>query len=162
MSAAAGMSGWVEELAGAFEEVARAALGVEAFALGGRTESPPGGYQGAYMGLVAPTGAIQIGVAADEGGCQDLAKRLLGMDPTEPDLPAAEMADAVCEIVNIVAGGFKTRVRDRAPALQMGLPTFFRGPAQPTEHTAVVVAEVRLGSMPAAVLLVHPREPGSS
>jgi hypothetical protein len=66
------------------------------------------------------------------------------------------MADALCEIVNIVAGAFKGRVRDRA-ALQMGLPVFFHGAVQATDHVATSVACVRAGGVPAALVLVHPR-----
>ena len=45
-----------------------------------------------------------------------------------------EMADAMCEIVNIVAGDFKARVRDRANPLQMGLPVFIQGAVQATDR----------------------------
>ncbi|MGC3998687.1 MAG: hypothetical protein QM767_15010 [Anaeromyxobacter sp.] len=67
------------------------------------------------------------------------------------------MADAVNEIVNIVAGGVKGRLLDRLNPLQMGLPVYFRGPAQPTEHTAVVVSDVKMGDVELSLMLVFPR-----
>jgi CheY-specific phosphatase CheX len=67
------------------------------------------------------------------------------------------MADAVCEIINIVAGGFKARVRDRASPLQMGLPVFIQGAVQSTDRVAVRVADVKFGDLSAVLLLVHPR-----
>ncbi len=154
---AVGFASWAAELESAFAEVATSALGFDAVAPGSRLAAPPRGYQGAYLGLVGPSGGVQIGLAAEPAGCQALSKRLLGMDAAEPALPENEVADAVCEIVNIVAGGFKSRLRDRSP-LQMGLPVFFHGPAQPTDHVAVQVVELKLGDLPAALLLVHPRE----
>jgi len=106
---------------------------------------------------VGPTGAVQIGLASSPEGCQALAKGLMGMGAEEPALPDNEMADAVCEIINIVAGAFKARVRDRATPLQMGLPVFIQGAVQPTERIAVQVAEVKFGEVAAVLLLVHPR-----
>ncbi len=149
-------AGWVVDLEAAFADVAQAALGLPAFEVTARGGEVDPRWRGAYLGLVGPSGAVQIGIAADEPGCQALAKGLLGMGAGDPALAADEMADALCEVVNIVAGGFKGRLRDRA-ALQIGLPTFFNGGVQPTEHTAVAVVEVRAGVVPAALLLVHPR-----
>jgi Chemotaxis phosphatase CheX len=157
VSGTGGFGEFLPDLEAAFAEVASSALGRPEAVTAQRLEDPPPRYQGAYLGIVAAQGALQIGLASDEAGCQALAKGLMGMADGEPDLPTGEMADAFCEIVNIVAGGFKARIRDRAGALQLGLPVFFRGPAQPTEHTAVKVAMVALGPVSAALLLVFPR-----
>jgi CheY-specific phosphatase CheX len=154
---ARGFGAWLGDLEEAFGEVASAALGVERVEVTGRGEAAPATWQGAYLGLVGPAGGFQIGVASDEGGCQSLAKGLLGMEPGAGPLPAAEMADALCEIVNIVAGAFKGRVRGRTAALQMGIPVFFHGSVQETDRTALRVAEIRAGGVPAALVLVHPR-----
>jgi len=151
------MSSWLGDLETAFEETARGALGVDGVQVVLRGDHARPVWQGAYLGLVGPEGALQIGIAAEEPVCQALAKGLLGMGPADDALSASEMADAVCEIVNIVAGAFKGRVRDRVPQLTMGLPTFFHGGVQETAHTAVKVAEIRFGGMDAALLLIHPR-----
>jgi CheY-specific phosphatase CheX len=153
------LAGWLSDLEASFETVAGTALGLSGLSVTRRHEAPVN-LHGAYLGLVGPTGAVQIGLASDEGGCQLLAKGLLGMGAEEAALPEAEVADAVCEIVNIVAGAFKSRLRDRASPLQMGLPVFIHGAVQSTEHVAVRVAEVQVGSIPASLLLVHPRAGG--
>ena len=154
--AEAGLAAWLTDLEGAFAEVATTALGFPGLSVTGRHDRPPP-LHGAYLGLVGPAGAVQIGLAASPEGCQALAKGLMGMGADEPAMPENEMADAVCEIVNIVAGAFKARVRDRASPLQMGLPVFIQGAVQPTDRIAVRVAEVRFGEVPALLLLVHPR-----
>jgi hypothetical protein len=146
---------WLGDLEVAFGEIAEAALGLSAIEVTERGDQAPVAWQGAYLGLIGPAGGLQIGVASDAAGCQRLAKGLLGIDGGEA-LPDGEMADALCEIVNIVAGAFKGRVRDRA-ALQMGLPVFFHGAVQATDHVATSVACVRAGGVPAALVLVHPR-----
>lgn len=152
------LAGWIGDLEAAFGDVASSALGLPGVEVTGHGRDVVPTWQGAYLGLVGPAGAVQIGLAADETACQALAKGLMGMSPADAALEPAEMADAVCEIVNIVAGAFKGRVRDRAPSMQMGLPTFFRGGVQPTERTAVSVVQVRAGEVAAALLLVHPRQ----
>jgi CheY-specific phosphatase CheX len=152
----AGLGAWLADLEGSVEEIATTALGFSGMSLTRRHEAPPQ-LHGAYLGLVGPTGAVQIGLASSPEGCQAMAKGLMGMTPEDAPLPDNEMADAVCEIINIVAGAFKARVRDRANPLQMGLPVFIRGAIQSTDRIAVRVAEVKLGDIPAAVLLVHPR-----
>ena len=151
------MASWLPELEAAFEDTARGALGIEIVRVKARGGHPVASWQGAYLSLIGPGGALQIGLAGDAKACQTLAKGLLGLAPAEADLSAPEMADAFCEIVNIVAGAFKSRVRDRAPQLTMGLPTFFNGGVQETERTAVKVAEIEAGGHSAALLLVHPR-----
>ncbi len=150
----------LDDLEAAFQEVAVSALGQGDVRTAERLDVPPPQYQGAYLGLVALQGALQIGIASDEAGCQALSKGLMGMTDADPPLPAGELADAFCEIVNIVAGGFKAKVRDRAGSMQLGLPVFFRGPAQPTDHTAVRVAVVKMGGITAALMLVYPRRSG--
>ncbi|HYD40135.1 MAG TPA: chemotaxis protein CheX [Anaeromyxobacter sp.] len=154
---AADLGALLTELEVAFREVAETALARPDVAVEGHGDEPEQGQQGAYLALVAPAGALQIGIASDEAGCQALAKGLMGMGEADPALSPPEMADAFCEIVNIVAGGFKGRIREKVGSLTMGLPVFFHGPAQPTEHTAVRVARLRAGGVAVALLLVFPR-----
>jgi CheY-specific phosphatase CheX len=155
-AADAGLGAWLADLEGSFEEIATSALGFSGMTVTGRHASAPA-QLAAILGLVGPAGAVQIGLAASAESCQALAKGLMGMGPADAPLPENEMADAVCEIVNIAAGAFKTRLRDRASQLQMGLPVFIHGAVQATDHVAVRVADVQFGEVPAALLLVHPR-----
>jgi CheY-specific phosphatase CheX len=157
MSSALDFAGTMPDLQAAFEEVARTALGLPEVTVGAPAPTPYPPYQGAYLGLMGVQGALQIGLASTEEGCQALAKRLMGMADGDPPLEPAEMADAVCEIVNIVAGAFKGKVRERMGNLTMGLPVFFRGPAQPTGHTAVKVTLASAGTLTAALIIVFPR-----
>jgi CheY-specific phosphatase CheX len=155
-SPAAGLGGWLADLEGAFQDISASALGFPAMTVVARHAAAPS-EQAALLGLMGPAGAVQIGLAASAAGCQALAKGLMGLGPAEEALPDSEMADALCEIVNIAAGAFKARLRDRASPLQMGLPVFIHGSVKPTDHVAVRVAEVRFGEVVAALLLVHPR-----
>ena len=148
---------WMGVLEQAMEEVAGGAFGCTVVRRG-RHGKPEAGMAGAYLGLVGAGGGIQIGVASTPDGCQALSKALLGMEADAPPLGPEEVADAVSEIVNILAGAVKARVRDRVPTMQMGLPTFFLGPLQPTEKLAASVADVEVGGVATSLLLVHPRK----
>jgi CheY-specific phosphatase CheX len=162
MSGAPEPSGLLLDLEAAFAEVAAGALGLGQVVAQGRQEQPSQELQGAYLPLGNGQIALQIGIASNEQGCQALSRGLLGMGADAPPLDAAEMADAFCEITNIVAGVFKSRIRERAGSLAMGVPVFFHGAAQSTEHTAVDVTMVRAGASTAALLLVYPRRrPGA-
>lgn len=152
----AGLGAWLADLEGACLEVASTALGCAGMTVTSRHGAPPS-LHGAYLGLIGPSGAVQIGLASSPEGCQALARGLMGLGPEEGALPDHEMADAVCEIINILAGAFKARVRDRATPLQMGLPVFIQGAIQATDRVAVRVAEVTIGATAAALLLIHPR-----
>ena len=155
-TATAGFESWLADLEGAFEDIAAPALGLPGMEVLHRHRTPPVAHA-ALLGLTGPEGSIQIGLASDEAGCQSLAMSLLGLGPDEGPLPTAEAADAFCEIVNIAAGAFKARLRDRTTQLQMGLPIYIHGAVQATEQVEVQVSEVRFGDARAALLLVHPR-----
>jgi hypothetical protein len=150
-------SAMLADLEAAFAQVATSALGLGDVITAERWEESNPQLQGAYLGLVASQMGIQIGIASDAAGCQVLSKGLLGRGDDAAPLDAPEMADAFCEIANIVAGTFKSRVRDRLGTLAMGLPFFFQGAVTPTQHTSVKVALVRAGQVRAALTLVHPR-----
>ncbi|MFL5271873.1 MAG: chemotaxis protein CheX [Anaeromyxobacteraceae bacterium] len=148
---------WLEALEREFAAFATGALGLARVEVTARGVPPPRAMEGAYLGLVAAEGGCQIGLAATAAGCETLARALLSL-PAEEPISAADVADAVCEIVNMLAGGVQRRAR-AAAGLQvtLGLPTFFHGTAQPTERLGVVVTEVRVGDWPAALLVLHPR-----
>ncbi len=148
-------SDWLGALEAEFAALATGTLGLAAVTAGARLDAPPPAMAGAYLGLLAPWGGVQLALVSDADGCSAIARGLLGMPPGTP-LEQPEVADAVCEVVNILAGAVKGRVRHHGP-LQMGLPTFFRGPVQPTERLGVSALAVRAGDVPAALLVVHPR-----
>ena len=159
MSGATDLAGLLPDLESAFGEIARTALGIAEVVRQGEVGDSYPHLQGAYLPLTSPQGAIQIGIASDEGGCQAFARGLLSMTEADGPLAPAEMADAFCEIANIVAGAFKRRIADRAGAMTLGLPVFFHGPPQASEHTAVEAVMLRAGATAAALLLVYPRAP---
>jgi hypothetical protein len=146
---------WLGALETEFAVLAPGALGLAAPAAGEQLGGAPPRSAGAYLPLLSADGGVQLALVSDEAGCAAIARGLLGMADADP-LTAPEVADAVCEVMNILAGGVKARLRERA-TLQMGLPTFFHGPVQATDRLGVAAVEVRAGDLAAALVVVHPK-----
>ena len=141
-------------------EVAATVLGGMPFTVvadAGASISTSAGAHGAYVGLVAQEEPIQVGLLAEPVGCQLLAKALLGMDAGDEDLPGSDVSDAMCEIINIVAGGLKRRVAGKLP-VTLGLPIFVAGPPLPNQQQEIVAQELQLGSVPVRLLILTQKE----
>jgi hypothetical protein len=146
VSAAVGtaVSDWVAAMADASTELALS-LGMDAVELLGWHDVPPTGMAGAYIPLLAEDQTLQLALLATPAGCADLSRLLLGMEPAE-EVSDADIADAVGELVNIVAGGVKQRMQGSA-SLRLGLPVFIHGYVQPTQQLEVSLASVRIGQV---------------
>jgi hypothetical protein len=136
---------WVVAMADASGELA-ASLGFDGVEVLGWHDVPPTGMAGAYIPMLAEDQTLQLALLASPDGCADLSRLLLGMEPEE-EVPAADIADAVGELVNIVAGGVKQRLVDSTGGLRLGLPVFIHGYVQPTQQLEVSLASVRIGAV---------------
>lgn len=163
MSAAVGtaVSDWVVAMADASAELALS-LGIDGVEVVGWHELPPTGLAGAYIPLLAEDQTLQLALLASPGGCADLSRLLLGMAPGD-EVAAADIADAVGELVNIVAGGVKQRLQSAirsSGGLRLGLPVFIHGYVQPTQQLEVSLAEVRLGDVDVHLMALRSTLPG--
>ena len=157
MSQSLSIAEWMQALNDAMNEIASTALGLSGCEIVRTSHAIPIGLEGAYLALVGQDDSIQIGLASNAEGCQALAKSLLGMEPGDPDIEPGDLADALSEIVNIIAGGIKSRVHGRVPPIKIGLPIFVTGTIQPSGKQVMLVAEAIIGSVPAALVLIEPR-----
>lgn len=112
-----------------------------------------GGGHGAYLNLSTPEEPIQVGVLVSPEGCQRLAKVLLGMEAEDEDLPAGDVSDAMCEIINMIAGGLKRRVSGEL-AVTLGLPIFVAGPPLPNQQQEVSSRSLRIGDDSVKLILL--------
>lgn len=154
MSAALGaaVSDWVAAMADASTELALS-LGIDGVELLGWHDLPPTGMAGAYIPLLAEDQTLQLALLATPAGCADLSRLLLGMEPGDA-VSDADVADAVGELVNIVAGGVKQRMQGSA-SLRLGLPVFIHGYVQPTQQLEVSLASVRVGQVDAHLMALR-------
>ena len=133
---------WMSAAEASTFEIARTALGV----VDCRRSPPPTpstpGTQGSYIPLIGDHLSVQVGLISNDSGCQTLAKALLGMAGTPDVLSPADVADAVGEVVNMIAGQVKRRLNEQIPSLALGLPIFIHGKIEPT-------AKMSASSLPA-------------
>ena len=161
MSATLGatVSDWVAAMADASTELALS-LGIDGVELLGWHDVPPTGMAGAYIPLLAEDQTLQLALLSSPAGCADLSRLLLGMD-AEDEVSDADIADAVGELVNIVAGGVKQRMQDAAGGLRLGLPVFIHGYVQPTQQLEVSLASARIGTVEAHLMALRAALPSS-
>jgi CheY-specific phosphatase CheX len=82
---------------------------------------------GSCISLIRPNGGWNLGLLGTNESCKSLARALLGMEPEE-DLGKEELADALGEIVNMVAGVVKRKLpAGESQELHLGLPLFIAG-----------------------------------
>lgn len=147
---------WLLTVVEAFNEVATTSLACVDVQPAEHDVPPADLMSGAYVPLMSDQGAIQVGLIASEEDCTALARALLGMEPGDP-LELSEVADAVGEIVNMMAGVVQRKLAEHVTAA-LGLPIFFRGGAVNSEHIEVVTATVVLADVNAKVTIVRSRK----
>jgi Chemotaxis phosphatase CheX len=108
---------------------------------------------GAYLGVSTPEEPIQVGLLVAPEDCQILAKALLGMEAEDEDLPSGDVSDAMCEIINMIAGGLKRRVSE-ALSMTLGLPMFVAGHPLPNQHQEVSSRSLKIGEVSANLILL--------
>jgi len=146
------------EAAQAACDVVGSAVGWAAPAVVTRRPDIPGNLSGAFIPLAADGLAMQFGLTGDEHSCRTLAASLMQVTGDEAAvMPTAEVADAVCEVVNIAAGHVKARLAEGQAGITLGLPLFLHGAVQPVERMNVDVFDVVFGDVPFVLVLLHRR-----
>lgn len=154
MSEAASLDDWMSAAVTSAEELATVALGFEGATYIGKRESMPSNVKSALVALVGDNASVQLGVAATEDGCQKLARALLSMEPEEEDLPEDDVADAVGEVINIVAGQVKRIIGGPDSTMKMGLPLFVHGRFESSEEVETAIADITVGPVPITLLVL--------
>ena len=144
---------WRAAVEGAAQEIATYAL---SFA-GARVLDPVGldraaALIGAHIPLVGGGQAFDLALVSSPEGCQALSRAILCMSEGAP-LRDAEVADAVGEIVNMLAGSVKRRIAGHGADLALGLPLFIHGYIEPTDRLTVIVLPTRFGAIDTMVLI---------
>jgi len=148
---------WRSAVEGAAGEIATYALSFP-----GATVQDPVGLEraakmiGAHIPLIGGGQAFDLALVASPEGCQALSRAILCMTDKAP-LRDAEVADAVGEIVNMLAGSVKRRISGHGAELVLGLPIFLHGYIEPTDRLTVITLPTRLGPIETMVLIAGQR-----
>jgi hypothetical protein len=111
---------------------------------------------GAHIPMVGAGRAFDLALVSSYDGCQSLARAILCMGPG-PAIADGEVADAIGEIVNMLAGSMKRRLSGVAADLTLGLPIFIHGYLQPTDRLSVLALPIRFGAVETVVLIAGAR-----
>jgi hypothetical protein len=112
---------------------------------------------GAHIPLVGTGQAFDLALLATADGCHALSRAILQLAPATP-LRDGQVADAVGEIVNMLAGSMKRKMSGFGADLTLGLPIFIHGYLQPTERLSVIAFPTRFGKIDTIVLIAGHRD----
>ncbi len=146
---------WLDAVVSSSKDLASTALGIDDFEVISIREDPAKDVESAFIALVGEQASVQIGVASSTEGCQQLARTLLAMEPDEEDLAEDEVTDAVGEVANIIAGQVKTEMAEKSISVNLGIPIFLHGHVKVTEEMELMIADVRMGSIPVSLLVLE-------
>jgi CheY-specific phosphatase CheX len=108
---------------------------------------------GAHVPLVGRP-SYELWFVASRESCAALAEAMLGgMDLST--LPPAVINDAVCELVNMLAGGVKRRLV--GSDLELGLPVFVSGSASVSDRLSATAFRLQLGAVETHAVVLGPR-----
>jgi hypothetical protein len=111
---------------------------------------------GAHIPLVGSGIAYELALVSSPEGCRSLSRAILYRDAGAA-LTDAEVADAIGEIVNMLAGAVKRRIAGQRADLELGLPIFIHGYVQATDKLSMVALPTRFGTIDTIVLITGPR-----
>lgn len=133
---------WLEWAVKGMKDVVNESLCCEDFELVENVEKFTSPF-GAWLPIKAGNEPLHIGILSSEDGCSRMTRSLLFMEPDEDDPSQEDMADAVGEIVNIIAGIMQRDLAGEVPEIELGLPIFVAGevvrhPAQEAANSDVM------------------------
>lgn len=104
------LESWLNACQDAFHDLATTTLGFDDCEGLEMRAGASRGDLSAYIRLFSDQGAYQLGLSLYSDTAHDLACVMLGLDPDEEILPPNDVADAMGEMANILAGGVKARM----------------------------------------------------
>lgn len=153
MSEGLGLDAWMGTAVESLAETASTSLGLTPTQVIAESEALPHGLVGSTIPLVADR-AVQMGLFATSQGCEDLARLLLGMGPDDGPLSEPDVADAMGEVLNILAGVMKRHMAHKGAALSIGLPMFVHGYIEQGGSKKARTASLKLGDHDAQLFIL--------
>ncbi len=135
---------WMHAMVDSTDELATSTLGLEGISVLSELMPTQRDLPGSYVALVGDQFNFEYGVAGTWDSFGVLARTLLFMESDE-ELGDDDLADAINEVINIVAGGVKRRMSEIDAGLKLGLPAFFNGTLHPTSHQEALSSKIDIG-----------------
>lgn len=143
---------WTEVTAKSAKAVA-VEMGFDSCEVVGVDAKLPAEMSGAFVPLVGKNANLQFGIVSSRAGQEMIARVILQMEPDE-GLEHDEIADAVGEFANCLAGRIKREMRKVDGSLRIGIPVFVDGHVEDIGRSAFKVVRTEMNEFPVAVIVV--------
>ena len=108
----------------------------------------------AYVPLSSSDSHIQLGIVAELIDCERISRTLLCLSDEEPFASEGDVADAIGELANVIAGATKTMMNPTVPDIVLGLPLCVKGRIE-TQGVEQAATELLVGSMRVRIVLLR-------
>jgi hypothetical protein len=157
MSQSVALTVWQVAVEGGLRDLARDGMSFPEVEVLERTHVIPVSMPGAFIPLIGPNESVQVGLVSSPEGCLRLAQALL-QGGADLELSAADMADALGEAVNILAGFVKRNIQEHVHPVQLGLPLYVNGHLETSDRVRAAVTHLQVGPVRAAVVILRAAE----
>jgi hypothetical protein len=144
---------WLDAALTAIEESV-VTLGFDPPRRGARERSASPELFGALVSVASDRTSIQVGILSTRGGHAAVARTMLAIEPSE-EVAEDDIADAIRELTNLVAGGLKRAMIDRDSGLRIGLPVFIHGAVEKTASLELAVQYLNLSGESVAIVVLQ-------
>ncbi len=144
---------WTDVALECTRELAVDLLGLDGFEIVCRNRGLSPSVQGAFLPLIRDDSSLHVGIFSDADAIRRLACALLQVEEQDEEPDGSEVADAVGEITNVLAGAVKTRLEDAAPDTELGLPLFTGGEVSFGHGARASIIDLDLGGIPVTLLV---------
>jgi hypothetical protein len=111
---------------------------------------------GPWIPIVGKSYSLQLGLVSTDDDCQKIARNLLNLKAHDP-LTEEDMADALRELLNILAGTSKCTIEGDVSVSSLGLPIFINGHIKITKEQAVASEMITLGDVCCYLIVLKQR-----
>ena len=146
---------WLEAALQATEEVANTSFGWESSQIEENVSLISVDFSGSYIAMIGEQSILQVGLTTSHENCYSLAQGMLGIDDSDQALTDSDVADAMGELVNILAGGIKARMSHSEPLLKLGLPMVVHGRVELPDRMETTVAKLQFGPVQIFLLILR-------
>lgn len=151
--AATPLTAWLDALVLGVGELASTTLGVPHDQSDDVASVPEG--PGACIQIAGGQQSLHVSLVAPHEACQALARMLFGMEAGD-DISEDDVADAMGEAVNMIAGSAKRKMGDEGSHMQLGLPFYSDGGhVQFAGSVETATRRVRVGEVDARLSVVR-------
>lgn len=145
---------WMSAVEEGIRDVARDGLGHATVETTARGSDIPEAMPGAFIPLLSADESIQLGLVSTPEGGKKMARAFLQMGEQD-ELSTADLADALGEATNILAGFVKRNMQPHLKTVQLGLPLYVNGHLEMTERVRALVTHLKMGDIPLAVIVLR-------